>query len=256
MKSSLKKQQAEFSLLCWNIANPSEERAGKQALWLKQRPENVLLLTEAKQSKGCVFLERYLQAFGYNVVFPKPKEKEYGVIIASKSKLLPTDFSKLIKDIPSRVVSVKLNQLEIIGVYAPSRGFDQGERLVKKKCFLSGLSNALKKSGSSSQRIFCGDLNVLEPGHVPHYNYFQDWEYDFYKNLAEHQLNDTFRDLHPDDEEHSWFGRTGAGYRYDHCFVSDDIRDAVKECYYLHEPRETKLSDHSAMILELSFERS
>jgi len=71
MKSPLKKGSTEFSLLCWNIANPSEERAGKQAPWLLRRPEDVLVLTEAKQSKGCVLLERYLQAFGYNILFPK-----------------------------------------------------------------------------------------------------------------------------------------------------------------------------------------
>ncbi|MFH1392719.1 MAG: endonuclease/exonuclease/phosphatase family protein [bacterium] len=251
MQSSLKKEPAVFSLLCWNIANPSVERAGKQALWLKQRPEDILLLTEAKHSKGCIFLERYLQAFGYNVVFPKPEEEEYGVMAVSKNKLKPTDFSKLIKYLPSRVVSVESNRLEIIGVYAPSRGFDEGERLVKKKRFLEGLSNALDKSGSPTRRIFCGDLNVLEPNHIPYYDYFKNWEYDFYRDLAKHQLIDVFRDLHPDTEEHSWFGRSGAGYRYDHSFVSDDLKSAVKECYYLHEPRETKLSDHSAMVLKL-----
>lgn len=256
MKSPLKKEQTKFSLLCWNIANPSEKRAGKQALWLKQRPEDVLVLTEAKQSKGCIFLERYLQAFGYNVAFPKPGEQEYSVMVASKNKLVLTSFSKLIKYLPSRVVSVQFNQFEIIGVYAPSRGFDEGDRLIKKKLFLDDLSDALKKSGSSSRRIFCGDLNILEPDHVPYYDYFKDWEYNFYRNLTKYQLKDAFRDLHPDAEEHSWFGRTGAGYRYDHCFVSDDIRSDIQQCYYLHEPRETKLSDHSAMILELNFERS
>lgn len=256
MKSSIKIESAKFSLFCWNIANPSEERAGKQAVWLKQRPEDILLLTEVKQSKGCIFLERYLQAFGYNVIFPKLEEQEYGVMAVSKSKLTLTNFSKLITDIPSRVVSVELNQLEIVGVYVPSRGFDEGERLVKKKRFLDGLSNALEKSGFSTSRIFCGDLNVLEPNHIPYYDYFKNWEYDFYRNLEKYQLRDAFRDIHPDAEEHSWFGRSGAGYRYDHCFVSDDLKNTVQECYYLHEPREIKLSDHSAMILELNFERS
>lgn len=255
MKSPLKKEPAEFSLLCWNIANPSLQRAGAQAAWLCKRPEDMLVLTETKHSKGCTLIERYLGSIGYNIVFTKPAEKEYGVIIASRNKLLPTDFSKLIKYMPSRVASVEFNQLEIIGVYAPSRGFDEGERLVKKKRFLDGLSSAFKKSASSAQRIFCGDLNVLEPNHVPYYNYFKDWEYGFYRDLAKYQFKDAFRDLHSDAEEHSWFGRSGNGYRYDHCFVSNDLNNTVQECYYLHEPRETKLSDHSAMILELNLER-
>jgi len=53
-----------FSLFCWNISNPSLERAGQQAQWLRKRPEDIFVLTETKKSEGCLFLERYFQAFG------------------------------------------------------------------------------------------------------------------------------------------------------------------------------------------------
>jgi len=243
-----------MSLFCWNIANPSVERAGRQAEWLRKRPEDILVLTEAKQSRGCILLERYFQAYGYNVIFPKPEEKEFGVIIASKHPLTSSNFSTYVDYLQARVTSVKLNlssgELEIIGVYVPSRD-SSPEKINKKKRFLKSLTNTLKTAPQFFMRIFCGDLNVLEPSHIPHYPFFAKWEYDFYRNLTTYQLKDAFRHLRPSIQEYSWVGRTGNGYRYDHCFVSENLLPLVKKCYYFHEPREIKLSDHSALIAEL-----
>ena len=248
-----------FSLFCWNIANPSLERASKQAEWLRKRSENILVLTEAKQSKGCIFLERYFRAYGYNVVFPKPEGKEFGVIIVSKYSLTPSNFSAQVNYLQARAVSIKLNlpsgELEIIGVYVPSRDSSH-EKIDKKKRFLKGLANALETTPRFSNRIFCGDLNILEPAHIPHYPFFEEWEYDFYSNLTKHQLGDAFRYLYPLIQEYSWVGRTGDGYRYDHCFVSENLFPLLKRCYYLHEPREIRLSDHSALIVELNLHQT
>ncbi|MHB8597797.1 MAG: endonuclease/exonuclease/phosphatase family protein [Ktedonobacteraceae bacterium] len=249
------KQESELSIFCWNIANPSIQRAGQQAEWLRKRKENLLVLTEAKQSRGCVFLERYFQAYGYNIIFPKPEGNEYGVMIISKLPLRTSSFSNSVSYIRSRVTSVTVQlqdeKLEIIGAYVPSR--DTGyEKTQKKKLFLQVLAEALASNTPSEKRIFCGDLNILEPNHIPHYPFFEDWEYDFYRALAKYQLNDAFRCLNPNDQEYSWVGRTEDGYRYDHCFVSTDILSSVRSCYYLHQPRIDKLSDHSAIIIELA----
>jgi len=256
METKNMSQINNFSVFCWNIANPSIERAGRQAEWLRKRPEDILVLTEAKKSEGCKFLERYFQSYGYNVVFPRPEGKEFGVIIVSRRLLAPSNFSASIDYLQARVTSVKLSlpsgELEIIGIYVPSRD-SSSEKIGKKKRFLESLTNALETTPQVSMRIFCGDLNVLEPDHVPHYPFFEEWEYDFYRNLTKYQLKDAFRHLHPSIQEYSWVGRTGDGYRYDHCFVSDNLLPLVKECYYLHEPREIKLSDHSTLICELKF---
>lgn len=249
-----------FALFCWNISNPSLERAGLQAQWLRKRPEDIFILTETKKSEGCLFLERYFQAFGYNVIFPKPEGKEFGVMIVSKHPLQSSNFSSLVDFLKARVASVKLNfqknELEIIGTYVPSRNSDF-EKIAKKKQFLKILQNAFELNPKTPHRVFCGDFNVLEPNHIPHYSFFEEWEYDFYKNLANFQLSDAFRHLNPKSLEYSWVGRTGDGYRYDHCFVSDKLLSSLTKCYYLHEPRQSnpKLSDHSALITELEFRR-
>ncbi|MBT9147990.1 MAG: hypothetical protein DDT32_01759 [Syntrophomonadaceae bacterium] len=254
MEDKILNQTTSFSLFCWNIANPSAQRAGKQAEWLRKRPENVLVLTEVKRSEGCMFLERYFQAYGYNVIFPKPEGNEYGVMIVSKSILRPSSFSNSANYLRSRAASVKLllsdNELEIMGIYVPSRDSSY-EKTQKKKLFLKRLSEALEANSITDKRIFCGDLNVIEPHHVPHYPFFQDWEYDFYCNLTKYKLADAFRHLNIGVQEYSWVGRTGEGYRYDHCFISSCLVPLLRKSYYLHEPRELKLSDHSALITVL-----
>lgn len=251
------KKTANFSVFCWNIANPSLERATKQAEWLRKRHEDIIVLTEAKQSEGCVFLKHYFQTYGYNVIFPKPEGKEFGVIIISKHLLIPSNFSAKVNYLQARVASVKLNfpngDLEIIAIYVPSRD-SSIEKIEKKKHFLNSLTNALETSPELSRRIFCGDLNILEPNHIPHYPFFKEWEYNFYRNLTRnYQFKDAFRHLYPSVQEYSWVGRTGDGYRYDHCFISNDLLPLLKQCYYLHEPRKIKLSDHSALITEIIF---
>ena len=101
-------------------------------------------------------------------------------------------------------------------------------------------------------RIILGDFNILEPDHNPHYSFFEKWEYDFYRSLINNQFKDAFRVISPNTKEYSWVGLTGDGYRYDHCFVSENIASTIGKCFYFHEPRDIRLSDHSAIITQLN----
>ena len=241
--------------MCWNIANPSQQRALHQATWLLENPADVLVLTECKRSRGCELLANFFSAHGHEVIFPRPLDNEYGVLLASKHNLKLSDFSKQIQYLNSRVVSVMIPSimggLEIIGVYVPSRGFDTGTRAKKKSQFMRNLYHALA-SRSYRPRVFCGDLNVLEPDHIPNYRHFQDWEPGFYRNIQKCHLTDAFRFLYPTAQEYSWVGRSGDGYRYDHCFVSEDLLPLIRDCSYAHQTRALGLSDHSVLSLELA----
>lgn len=101
--------------------------------------------------------------------------------------------------------------------------------------------------------IICGDLNILERTHSPHYNSFLKWEYDFYDRFEHFGFADAFRLINADRNEYSWGGRTNDGYRYDHCFVSKELVANVIDCRYIHETRQIPITDHSAMTLELEF---
>lgn len=246
---------SELSLLTLNIANPSPERAQRQLAWLAGRSEDVLVLTETKDSTGCQFLADAFTAAGHHVAYPKPDNGDYGVMIASKLKASTDDFGDRIGYLPSRAAAITLNApdrpIHIIGAYVPSR--DAGaEKTERKRKWLDACRAALA-SRPSGAAVFLGDLNVLEPSHQPHYPFFAPFEYDFYRQLTDDcGLVDAFRTLHPDVVEHSWVGRTGDGYRYDHAHCTGDLASRLLACDYVHQPRLDRLSDHSALSARLT----
>lgn len=89
-----------ISLFCRNIGNPSIERAKKQVNWLKNRPESFFILTETKNSAGCLFIKNYFQEMGYYAVFPNIEGKEYGTMLISKYPLQESTFSNHISSLP------------------------------------------------------------------------------------------------------------------------------------------------------------
>lgn len=250
-KDLMKFPKKKISIFNWNISNPSLQRAIKQIKWLSQFGHDILILTETKSSDGCKYINNRLHSLGYQVLFPKPLVKEYGTLIASKFKVKETNFSNFINDeLRTRVVSVivliQQKEFEIIGAYVPNRRDEQ------KKNFLQDLQTALLKMPQREYRVFCGDLNILEPAHYPHYSKFEKWEYDFYTFLLKNKFIDAYRYINPNIHEYSWIGRTGDKYRYDHFFVSSELLSMINDCNYLHEPRNLKLSDHSAMYLKIN----
>lgn len=82
-----------FSILTWNVGGPSLERAKKQFQWLEKQPVDVLVLTECKNSYGCLFLERSFKNQNLctiaenkvnNVIFPKPSGRRLSPSASNK----------------------------------------------------------------------------------------------------------------------------------------------------------------------------
>src|SRR3989344_7053513 len=128
-----------LSIFSWNIGNPSLLRATRQGEWLRKRIEDVFVLSETKDSDGCRFLEQYFRAYGYHVLFPKPRENGYGVMIVSRQPVAESGFAQHSDFLPERVVAAHVplgeETLEIIGVYVPSRDASP-QKISRKKVFL------------------------------------------------------------------------------------------------------------------------
>jgi exodeoxyribonuclease III len=246
---------SELSLMTFNIANPSPERAQRQLDWLAARDEKVLALTETKDSAGCRLLADAFTTAGYHVAYPKPDNGDYGVMIVSKLAASTDDFGGRVGYLPSRTAAITLpapgGPIHIIGAYVPSRDAS-AEKTERKRKWLAACREALA-SRPAGAAVFLGDLNVLEPGHQPHYPFFAPFEYDFYRQLTDVcGLLDAFRTLYPDTVEHSWVGRTDDGYRYDHAHCTADLASNLLACDYVHQPRRDRLSDHSALSVRLA----
>lgn len=252
-----------LSLLTLNIGSPSEERAHGQLAWLATRHEDVLVLTGTRTSDGCKHLADAFRTAGYAVLYPRPAPAEYGVMVVSKVPVQADPIGKTLSYLPNRVtgvmISTQMGLLRILGTYVPTRDAT-AEKTERKRRFLSEFSTALAAPGltdAGTQTVVLGDLNVVEPNHEPAYTTFRWFEYDFYKSLTDkHGLVDAYRHLHPERVEHSWIGRTGDGYRYDHAHCSKELAEELVECEYVHEPRTTRLTDHSGLSLRFSCDPS
>lgn len=241
-----------LSLLTLNINNPSPERAERQLAWLAERDEQIFVLTETAPSRGCALLQRQFTGAGHRVVFPEPPSGERGVMIVSRARAEIGGWSERLDYLATRCASVTVAtsqvSIEIVGLYVPSRDASW-EKTERKRRFIDDFRTAWAGGSANPLPIVLGDLNVLEPAHRPHYSFFQHFEYDFYRMLASDGLGDAYRRLHPAEIEHSWVGRTGDGYRYDHAFVAAPLLDRLAECAYVHQPRLDRLSDHSALTV-------
>jgi exodeoxyribonuclease-3 len=236
--------------LNWNIRNPSLQRAMKQMEWLERNNFDIIVLTEVKLSQGCTYIRDRLSSLGYTTVFPKPENGDYGVILAIKRGF--KEIPKISIDFLSyRVAFAVCNfsgiDVLVVGTYIPI--WKDEKKKIFLKSFEKLISNEdLKKKFSNW--IILGDMNILEPNHSPSYPLYKEYEF-FYDSFGKQKFVDAFRFFHPNDKEYSWFSRENNGYRFDHIFVSEKMLSVLKSCFYTHDVRLEKLSDHSAMHLEL-----
>ena len=63
---------------------------------------------------------------------------------------------------------------------------------------------------------------------------------------------DGWRHFHGDASEWTWLGNRGNGFRPDHAFVSPALLGRLKAVEYSHTERNSRISDHSMAIIELS----
>lgn len=253
------------SFLSLNIENPSLERAKKQCEWLVNRSEDIIMLTETKNSQGCLYIEEYFQQYGYDlltfdspirydVYFPKSQTGDLGVMIISKLGLMNNSnffdeksryYARQIKS----VLKVEKELLNVIGLYVPSR--DRSETKVnRKKVFIDNIEQFLEKT-VAKKTIILGDLNIVDRGHMPHYSTYYEWEYEFYDKILDANYIDAYKYCNDGAQDYSWVGRTNNGYRYDYCFVSSDLKERVIECKFLHETRLSRITDHSAITMTM-----
>jgi len=254
------KTASMLRLLTWNVQHASAERARRQANWLRRQSADVLVLTEVAGTGGGPVLAQALYESGFTIHEPSGGERDYRVLLAARDAEIEPVHAVRTAHLPHPCLAARVHapglSVGLIGLYVPSRGGKEG-RNVAKRVFQDAVTAVLRRlaepfPSKDGPLIVAGDLNVLEPGHQPPHAVFGTWEYDFYRAFGDAGLADAFRHLHPDLVDHSWYGRSGAGYRFDHIFCSRQHLARLTHVGYVHEPRLTGLSDHSAMTVALA----
>ncbi|MFE0704908.1 endonuclease [Streptomyces sp. NPDC058872] len=250
-------------LLLFNAQHASPDRSRRQAAWVAaQENADIAVFTEVSSTHGGDALLTALGERGYaTVIAPQPAEADYRTVIACRTAdAHPAQSPVAVTPhrAPAARVTVGGHDIGVLGLYVPSRGPKQ-QRSVAKRAFQDAVTEALPKLDAAFPDmpvIVAGDLNVVERGHQPPHKVFGAWEYAFYDSFLAVGLTDAFRHLHPDKVAHSWYGRSGNGFRFDHLFVATCLADRVLACDYHQQAREEGLSDHSVMTLRLGLSSS
>jgi len=65
---------------------------------------------------------------------------------------------------------------------------------------------------------------------------------------------DAWRSLHPQERDYTWFSTAGNGFRLDHAFLSPSLAPRLADARLSHTERLERVTDHSALIVELADE--
>lgn len=245
-------------LLLFNAQHASPDRSRRQAAWIAKRDDaDIVVLTEVSSTQGGHALVTALADHGYaTIIAPSPDTRDYRTVLACRItdvQAVPTPVTHLPHRAPAARITIAGNTLGILGLYVPSRGPKQ-HRNKAKRAFQEAVSAALPALTAAFPNmpvIIAGDLNVIEKDHQPPHKVFGRWEYAFYDSFKHAGYVDAFRHLHPKQIDHSWYGRSGNGFRFDHIFISSTHTGLLLSCQYDQSPRTNQLSDHAAMTLKL-----
>jgi exodeoxyribonuclease III len=257
-------------LITWNVARRRTRLAEQAAALATRRPDVVALQEVTATSEPlwrAALPEIGLPHVACSLEWAAPDRRpagprRAGVLLASAEPMAagPPDWP-----LPWREVALTAQvgqRLTVHTVHVP-----QAANGVIKPQTLDAVYEGLR-AGAGTRRLVCGDFNTPRRETVEGelVTFAQDrygrlrpergesWdraERRMLIGLDEVGMVDAFRTLNgyePRDVSWTW-RRWGGGYRLDHVLASKDL--AITACAYIHEWRETGLSDHSALELDL-----
>jgi exodeoxyribonuclease III len=252
-------------LVSWNVAG-RRTRLAEQAERVLDAGPDIVCLQEVTPVTDDAWAARLAEAGLEPALAPLPRAREGSKPLAVLTAAREGVAVESVEDVPwpERALSVRTGALELVNVHSP---ISQKAGLVKVMTHEAIFLHLCQGSGP---RIVLGDLNTPRREHPDG----SVWTFarDRYGRLREERgerwdtaeaalirgleplgFRDAFRELNGfESKEPSWeWPRYGGGYRLDHLIVSAEIE--VHSCAYRHDwRRDDKLSDHSALVAELS----
>ncbi|MFI4897750.1 MAG: endonuclease/exonuclease/phosphatase family protein [Phycisphaerales bacterium JB059] len=241
-------------ILAWNILHGGgARRAPEIALSILAHQPDMVVLSEFRRSMGGQ-IAGVLGDHALNHQFhTAPAGRANGLLIASRHPLRPVTPSPFADDpsLDRRWLDLRAPDLElrITGVHIPDAARGDHPALARKSLFWRRLLETTN-APETEPRLIVGDFNtgrarLDEPGDsftcTP-----------LLGELVTRGYADAYRLLHADGRDPSWISHTGSGFRLDHAYVSPPLCSRVRRAEYSHQERESGLSDHAPMLVELA----
>ena len=183
---------------------------------------------------------------------------------------LEIDFHSQGSDMPEWLMStnclnvLRLGQFNIINAYFPYANKDNEEFIKIRQRWDYEFHDYIERLSNRKPLILCGDLNIVadkidawDDIHVKNAGCFFPWEHrNFDSMIKQADLVDSYRYLHPDKREYSYFFQNrpeyrlaNQGHRIDYFIVSRKIMPFVDKSEILTEIFDT---DSSPILLDIN----
>ena len=255
-----------LTIISWNVNGiRAAERKGL-IKFLEKGKYDIVCLQEVKAHDEALLSAELKNPDGYTSYFNLAKERKgySGVAVYVKEKPLKvkTVFGKNHLSTEGRVLELEFDKFILLNVYFPNGG-GEDHRLKYKLEFFDEFTTYVKKlTKAGKEVIFCGDVNVAhEPIDLarPKANEteigFLPEEREKLDKFEREGFVDTFRHLHPQKVEYSWWDvktrsrERNVGWRIDYFWISKNILDKVEKAFILGE---VEGSDHAPVGLTIS----
>jgi exodeoxyribonuclease-3 len=201
---------------------------------------------------------------GYRAFWNPARRKGYaGTLVLSRPE--PDNVSEGIGeaegDLEGRVQTLEYPGLYVVNVYTPNAKGDLSRLEYRTTVWDEAFREHCCRLAGKKPVLFCGDLNVAHreidlanPRSNRRSAGFTDAERESFTRLLEAGFVDTFRSLHPEPHQYSWWSyRAGArqrnvGWRIDYVCVSQALQTSLRDGFIRQQ---VMGSDHCPVGLEL-----
>jgi len=239
-------------ILSWNILQGGGKRAVEIADVIVDTKADIVLLQEFRNGSGAPPILEALESMGLDQMHKADSAaRKNTVMIASRHPITVSAFwdSKLDEELDSDLLLNAEVSCKSSDLHCDEFNLFVGHLPQKKKQmpYLDALYQL--DLATLDNAMIIGDLNCGIPFEDSDTKSF-DNTHVFQSILAKGWV-DSWRSRNQDKKEFSWVSSRGNGYRYDHSLSSPSIDSRIQSIHYLHGPRESGLSDHSALLIDL-----
>ena len=238
-----------LSIFSWNILHGGGSRCEQIQNEIADTNPDILTLQEFRRGRTGNELLHAMEQLGYGHVYAPETEnaRQNTLVIASRYPIqcetFPTEGECPARGIIGRIDVTHSFSLNIVALHLP-------HKKAQVRFFESLLD--LPDSWTSGHSLIVGDLNCGIPFEDSQTRTF--YATHMFQRLLANGWVDSWRQRHPDCREFSWVStRQGNGFRYDHVLSSNNLDKLIDSVSYDHTVRERKISDHSSMLVRLSF---
>jgi len=245
------------NLLAWNIQHGGGTRLARIVEEIAAYDPDLIAITEFRAKPGVTLCAALLERGWPHVETTSPTGSQNGIAVFSRTPLRRTRPCQAPPE----------NLVRWLDIDLPEYGFGVGVLHV-----MAAGSATKHPTNVAKSRFWDGVLQAAETRLREPFLFVGDWNTgahrldetgktfvcaDHFGRLSTLGWTDIWRHHNPGITEWTWFsklkgGTRGNGFRLDHAFATPSLLSRITSCRYLHAQRESGVSDHSMVLVELS----